>query len=372
MKNKGIFIFCLILSTSLTTTAAYSQSLAPISSSNSQPSPTNTILARDTNSNTDEILLRDSSGNVVVILTRNDNRTVIRDANGNVLYDEVKSEGLSRALTTNHLLDPELWFTFFLSALFGAIGGFVFELLNLQGNYEKKHDPTEDELAAKFAYASAKNVVDLGVLARLIIGAAAAPPAIVLLRPVIDNSAFALLALSVVAGSSGTAVFRSLQDRLLVGIAQKERDEAKAVAKLQEFELNASLIQPKLEQATAAFNKIDKTIKEGGNITPDDPTKLTFNNQLVLDPKDFEDVWKPLNEAKAMNAPLDDVINAFAELKKEVYRLAAANDRDSKPVIIIRTGGSLGIESLDKVKKLLNEANGIIQVAIAQRNRLPS
>jgi hypothetical protein len=45
----------------------------------------------------------------------------------------------------------------------GGFGGFVFELLNLQGNIERPHAPSEDDLAAKFAYADSENVIDLGV-----------------------------------------------------------------------------------------------------------------------------------------------------------------------------------------------------------------
>ncbi|MBD2364788.1 hypothetical protein H6G36_27080 [Anabaena minutissima FACHB-250] len=52
-----------------------------------------------------------------------------------------------------------------------------------------RHKPTGDELAAKLANASAANVCDLGGWSRVLIGAAAAAPAMVLFRP---ESTFAL------------------------------------------------------------------------------------------------------------------------------------------------------------------------------------
>ncbi len=397
MKRNKIFIFCLLLATTLTATASYGQSPNPISSQPSpsspnpisnQPSPSkltsNNVLkdARgnvigyikesglvDAKGNRTGIVIRDTEGNIIGSVVREANANVVRDASGNILYGETIPTGLSKALNTNNLLDLELWSALLLTIIFGGIGGFIFELINLQGNYEKKHDPTEDELAAKFAYANPQNVVDLGFFARVIIGAAAAPAAMVLLEPLIVGSAFKLLAMSVVAGSAGTAVFRAIQDRLLVGIAQKERDEAKVENQALEFKQNASLIESKLEQANAAYKELYKKIAEGGKLNPKNPSKLIFPTPVSLLPEDFSNVWVPLNEAKAMSAPVQDAIKEFAALKTTVYNLASANRGDPTPVLTLKTAAdkdSLDIESLDRVQKLLNEAGGKVQATIAR------
>jgi len=100
-----------------------------------------------------------------------------------------------------------------LSAACGAVGGVVYELIVLQGNIEWPHRPTGDEMPeGGYVFANAKHLYDLGIIARLIVGAAAAL-AIYWVIPAEQGLKF--FAVSVVAGSAGTAVFRSLQDRLL-------------------------------------------------------------------------------------------------------------------------------------------------------------
>ncbi|MGA9755027.1 MAG: hypothetical protein WBV23_07775, partial [Desulfobaccales bacterium] len=99
------------------------------------------------------------------------------------------------------------------------MGGIVYELLILQGNIELPHKPDQDEITEKFPYAIPKFLFDLGIFARVIIGAAAALAALLVLTP---TTATTLLATSLVAGSAGTSVFRSIQDRLLAALAQKD------------------------------------------------------------------------------------------------------------------------------------------------------
>lgn len=137
-----------------------------------------------------------------------------------------KDWDVQEILKSKSLDNPKLYVVLLAMLIAGGVGGIVFELLNLQGNIERPHAPTQDELAAELAYATPENVIDLGIFARIIIGALAAVPAMAWLEP---NSVLFLLAMSLVAGSTGTAVFRSFQDRLLIGIAQQEAIEKKII-----------------------------------------------------------------------------------------------------------------------------------------------
>lgn len=358
MRSNKIFILCLFLSTSLNAAAVHGQTSTV--SPNSLPQfaiedgqETTRNIVRDASRKTIGKIVRDSNGNVTGSITR--------DANGNILYEETTPVGLSKGLSTNSVLDWELWTALLLTVIFGAIGGFVFELINLQGNVEKKHQPTNDQLAAKFAYADAKDVVDLGVWARVIIGAAAAPAAIVLLEPLVVGSAFKLIAVSVVAGSAGTAVFRAIQDRLLVGLAQKEKDEAKAENRILEFRQNVSMIKPKLEQANAAYELLYQKLAQGGKLSGD-PPHLTFPTSISLLPEDLKGISTPLNEAKAMSAPVQDIIDQFNDLQNRIFALASHNQGNPTSAIIIPAeSGSLDIQLLNRIQELFSESYGKVE-----------
>jgi hypothetical protein len=141
------------------------------------------------------------------------------------------------------------------------LGGFAYELLILQGNIEMPHRPRRGEATEKMPYAVWEFVFDLGIWARLIIGALAAVAALFVFTP---DSIFKLLAVAVIAGSAGTAVFRSLQDRVVASLAQKETADTKAIAakanaKLTEaMALTATLkAQPQAGAGHAAAHTVD-------------------------------------------------------------------------------------------------------------------
>ena len=155
-------------------------------------------------------------------------------------------------LKSKSLDNPKFYVVLLVVLIAGGIGGIVFELLNLQGNIERPHAPSEDELAAKLAYATVGNVIDLGIFARIIIGASAAVPAMVFIKP---ESVLVLLAMSLVAGSAGTAVFRSLQDRILIAISQQEVRE-------QKIEIQQKNNSAKMDKAIAAVETLEKEVEK--------------------------------------------------------------------------------------------------------------
>jgi hypothetical protein len=148
-----------------------------------------------------------------------------------------QGDGPDPAAITKGFGDLRFWAALLATLVAGALGGIVYELLILQGNLELPHRPTDVEVGDTATYALSKNMYDLGIWARVIIGALAAVGAMLALTP---TNTFALLATAIVAGSAGTSIFRSLQDRFAVAIAEMEVAQTRQVADRQ---------QAKLEQA---------------------------------------------------------------------------------------------------------------------------
>jgi hypothetical protein len=136
------------------------------------------------------------------------------------------AQGIPFADIAVSLGNVSFWVVLLVTMLSGAVGGVVYELTILQGNIELPHRPTKDEID-KFDYATRAHLLDLGIFARVIIGALAAVAALLVLSP---DRPFTLLATSVVAGSAGIAVFRSVQDRVMSALAQQQAAEARAAA----------------------------------------------------------------------------------------------------------------------------------------------
>lgn len=196
--------------------------------------------------------------------------------------------------------DLKLWkmLVVFMSA--GALGGLVFELLNLKGNIEWPHGPTDDELAAKFAYASPNHVYDLGYLARLFIGALAAPLTVAVVQP---NPAIQMLATSVVAGSAGALVFRALQDRFTAAIYQERDYKDKAETKSQTKTAQAQAIKTNLEIALSEYMALQHKVGP-------DLTKPVLAN---VKREDFQKIVEPLKKAQALAKTIGDTTLTLQE-----------------------------------------------------------
>ncbi|HEY3060670.1 MAG TPA: hypothetical protein VGL99_17055 [Chloroflexota bacterium] len=121
------------------------------------------------------------------------------------------------------LVDLNLWFALGMAALFGGIGGLIAELLSLHGNIELPHRVRQSH-HKHTRLADARDMVDLGVISRMLVGAAAALAMLSVYAPL---TATALLVDALIAGSAGTAVFRLVQSRFLANA-----DNAKQPRKL--------------------------------------------------------------------------------------------------------------------------------------------
>ena len=213
-------------------------------------------------------------------------------------------------IKSKSLDNPKLYVVLLVMLIAGGVGGIVFELLNLQGNIELTHAPTEDEFAAKLAYATPKNVTDLGIFARIIIGACAAVPAMVVIEP--PTSVLSLLAMSLLAGSAGTAVFRSLQERFLLALTQQEVRE-------QKIEIQQKNKTAKIDKAIAAVETLEEEVEKKSE-SPEGRTDLIIPEGTVLDRSRFEEVRKVLLQVTGVNAEVDKAIAAFNKLEEEFIK----------------------------------------------------
>lgn len=250
--------------------------------------------------------------------------------------------------------DIKLWRTLLVLMSAGAAGGLVFELLNLKGNIEWPHGPTKDELAAKFAYASPENLYDLGYLARLIIGALSAPLAIAAVQP---GSAFVMLSTSVVAGSSGALIFRSLQDRLVAAIYQREREigEKQTADKTQKLDVYIKLIKKNLTEALTAFENLRRKVGVGSTI---DLSQVQF-------PDDLNHVWSPLKIAREIAEAIEPLEGNQANKLKELLKSATDTfgklQKKREQSSATDNFGEFTQENLDQIAKCLTDAVGVAE-----------
>jgi hypothetical protein len=111
------------------------------------------------------------------------------------------------------LFASTLWITLGVAAAFGGLGGVVAELISLRGHVELPHRVRRSAGSRRSRLADPRYEIDLGIFARLLLGAAAAVALLSLYAP---TSATALVANALIAGSAATGVFRMVQGRLLV------------------------------------------------------------------------------------------------------------------------------------------------------------
>jgi hypothetical protein len=258
-------------------------------------------------------------------------------------------------LKSKSLDNPKFYVVLLVMLIAGGVGGIVFELLNLQGNIERPHAPSEDELAAKLAYATVGNVIDLGIFARIIIGASAAVPAMAFIKP---ESVLILLAMSLVAGSAGTAVFRSLQDRLLIAITQQEASEKKR--KIQQKNNIA-----KMDKAIAAVETLQEEVEKKSE-SPEGTTHLIIPEGTVLDRSRFEEVRKVLLQVTGVNAEANQALAAFKKLEEELIKNSVKPQGTSDMKFTKDT--SIKCDLFGNVKDCLSQAKGANELTVIADN----
>jgi hypothetical protein len=115
--------------------------------------------------------------------------------------------GLDTRLLADTMTTGDFRLVLALTLIFGGLGGLVYELMVLQGSVEQPHRVKEGGW-----------VYDLGVIGRMLMGAMAAVAALFAISP---EDAYKLVAVSVIAGASASAIFKSLQARVEAMVAQQ-------------------------------------------------------------------------------------------------------------------------------------------------------
>jgi hypothetical protein len=123
------------------------------------------------------------------------------------LTTDVQTDALASGLLEGHL-----WLTVGMAALFGGLGGVVAELLSLHGHIEMPHRVRRGPVAKRARLSNPRYEVDLGILSRLVLGAAAGVALLAIYAP---PNATALVVNALIAGSAATGVLRLVQGRLL-------------------------------------------------------------------------------------------------------------------------------------------------------------
>lgn len=204
------------------------------------------------------------------------------------------SEGFMQPKPVSGTLDALFWRTIAIAVIAGALGGVVYELLILQGNIEFPHKTEKGETVDSNIYAVAKYMYDLGIFARIIIGALAGIIILLIFSP---DTILGLLATSLAAGSAGIAVFSSIQDRLLAALSKKDAADVRT---------NASLGREKLSEAITAYEAFKKSILAKSS-SPIGANKLNFGSETSLNQDDFTKMERLLSESKgALDAILEE------------------------------------------------------------------
>jgi len=195
----------------------------------------------------------------------------------------------------------------FWTAIFGGLGGLVFELLRLRGNlilpyrYPKGETP-QDEIFEAEGYIAPKRVIDLGFLARVFVGGMAAIAVLLVISP---PDRMKLLAMAIIAGSAGASIFDTLRARLQASLAVADAAEVRAKGEKLQTQLDdmRGLIDDLLLQSRgealpepAAVGIQYEVYVEGEETTPSDvPAPAAA---ALVDPSLIDQLSRKLGEAQ--------------------------------------------------------------------------
>ena len=124
---------------------------------------------------------------------------------------------------------------------------------------KRPHNLSEENLTNEYPYAIAKFMLDLGVFARLFIGAVGGLIGIWFLNPATTIS---WITISIVAGSIGTSILRSVQDRILAIITQRDFEHLKS-----QIYANANMLSKRTDELYQAQTE---------KITPEEAEKQGY------------------------------------------------------------------------------------------------
>jgi len=132
------------------------------------------------------------------------------------------STDLDTTTLANGMLEASFWLALGMAALFGGLGGVVAELLSLRGHIELPHR-VRCRRGRRSRLGDPRFEVDLGILSRMVLGAAAGLALLAIYAPTTPT---ALLVNALIAGSAATGVFRLVQGRMLGSQGPAARNQA--------------------------------------------------------------------------------------------------------------------------------------------------
>lgn len=235
-------------------------------------------------------------------------------------------DATGRAAVLRDLGDPEFWLLMLIVAVFGAIGGVVYELLIFKGRLELPH--RTDDLATDEVLdgAVAKYLYDLGILGRIFIGAAAAIVVIWLLDLEAEGAG-ALIGGAIVAGATGIAIFRSLQDRLLAAIATRDLAKTQAQAAAQTVLVDqaaAELEKIKAKLAQQGATILQESAQEGRRGIQPESAGVAESTLALNAMPELDNVSRLLGTARAMGVAAAGARTFAVPLRERVIDIVAA------------------------------------------------
>ena len=222
-------------------------------------------------------------------------------------YGQVTSStanGFSSSTLVADLASLEFWLMLVVTLFSGAIGGVVYELLILQGNIELPHKATSEEAQGENLHAITQYMLDLGVFSRIIIGAAAALASLLVVEP---STTTGLIATAIVAGSAGTSIFRSLQDRIIATMAQKENFETKIKANKQNEKVEEALTS--LSQLKKSTLESTEEIMEGLEMEGLETLETEIHTEALKSRSSLIETQNTLNQLNNVEKLLHEAVN---------------------------------------------------------------
>jgi len=201
--------------------------------------------------------------------------------------------------------DGGFWLFLLVVAAFGAFGGVIYELLVLKGRLQLPHRAEGIEVE-DLQGAAARYLYDLGTLARILIGSAAAI-VVVWVLGLEANGATGVIAGAIVAGATGIAVFRSLQDRLIAMLATRD---------LVQTQSRAAAQSRTVEEITAEFEGLKARLSSqpsgGGS------RSASFSPEAAPALPELDSITRLLGEARGLGAAAGALVVPVRERVLEI------------------------------------------------------
>jgi hypothetical protein len=253
------------------------------------------------------------------------------------------------------------------AAIFGAIGGFVYELLQV-----RRENAGKVELPWK---EKGRNYYDLGWIASIVVGAVAAMAVLYVLPPVAagdKNGLFGydlikLVGLSLISGSAGTSVLGALHSRALDAIREQDLQKQIVVAE-KRMERIAEFTKKDFERAVQValadvLPKLENTIREARAETPR-PLKMKMQESGTLSAglMEYLEAHPPTAEPEIKSR--EKIKTALDEVTKQVMSSVRENMDEELHAAQVKL--SIMDEATTRKKRTFEESSRTTERSVAE------